>query len=48
MMRHMLDMARADGHDIEPKDAVLIDDDYYRLYRDQYRRTGRGLRAFRR
>ena len=46
MMRRMLDMARAEGHAVEPKDAVLIDDDYYRLYRDQYQRLGAGFVHF--
>lgn len=46
MMRRMLAMARADGHNIEPGEAMLIDDDPFNIYKGQYDRMGAGFRRF--
>jgi magnesium-dependent phosphatase-1 len=40
MMRKMLVLARNDGISIDPKDAMLVDDDPYRIYRGQYAKLG--------
>ena len=44
MMRRMLDMARHDGHQLNPADAILLDDDPYSIYVHQYKRLGSGFR----
>ena len=46
MLRRMLDMARLDGHYIEPGQALLVDDDPYTIYRGQCERMGAGFRCF--
>jgi predicted phosphatase len=46
MMLRMIGMAHNAGHTIEPKDTMLVDDDYYGLYFDQYRRLGARLVRF--
>jgi magnesium-dependent phosphatase-1 len=46
MLRKMLDRARADGYDVEPGDALLVDDDPYQIYRGQCARMGAGFRCF--
>lgn len=46
MLRRMLDMASADGHRIEPSQAILLDDDPNSIYRGQYERMGAGFRCF--
>lgn len=44
MMRQMLSMARADGYDLSPADAILLDDDPYGIYVHQYKKLGSGFR----
>ena len=46
MLRQMLEMARQDGHEIEPGQAILVDDDPYNIYRGQCARMGAGFRCF--
>jgi predicted phosphatase len=46
MLGHMLETARADGHRIEPSEAMLVDDDPYRIYRGQCERMGAAFRCF--
>jgi magnesium-dependent phosphatase-1 len=40
MLLTMLALARADGHQIEPSEATLVDDDPFHIYRGQYARLG--------
>ena len=46
MLRRILDMARSDGHEVEPGQAILVDDDPYNVYRGQCERMGAGFRCF--
>jgi len=46
MLTRMLAAARAAGHDVEPCDAMLIDDDPYKLYGGQCERMGAGFACF--
>jgi magnesium-dependent phosphatase-1 len=46
MLMKMLAQARADGHHVEPSDALLIDDDPNGIYVGQCARIGVGFRCF--
>jgi predicted phosphatase len=46
MLQRMLEMAHADGHDITPSQALLVDDDPWNIYRKQCERMGAGFRCF--
>lgn len=46
MMLQILDMARRDGHNLNPADAILLDDDPYGIYVHQYKKLGAGFRRF--
>jgi magnesium-dependent phosphatase-1 len=46
MLLKMLAQARADGHAIEPSDAMLVDDDPYHIYRGQYAALAAGFSQF--
>ena len=46
MLTKMLDAARLDGHSLAPADALLVDDDPYRIYRGQCARMGAAFLCF--
>lgn len=46
MLLKMLAQARADSHNIEPGDAMLVDDDPYHIYRGQFAALGAGFTRF--
>ncbi len=46
MMLRMLGEAKAHGFAIDPSEAMLVDDDPYRIYRGQYERLGAGFVCF--
>jgi len=46
MLEKMLAAARADGHVMEPGDALLVDDDPYQIYRGQCKKLGAGFLCF--
>jgi len=46
MLLTMLAQARAEGHLIEPSEAMLVDDDPFHIYRGQYARLGAGFVKF--
>lgn len=46
MLAKMLTRARSDGYNVEPGDALLVDDDPYSIYRGQCARMGADFRCF--
>jgi magnesium-dependent phosphatase-1 len=46
MLEKMIALARRDGHEIEPPDVLLVDDDPNDLYSGQCRRMGAGFCRF--
>jgi predicted phosphatase len=46
MLLRMLAEARQDGFSIEPREAMLVDDDPYRIYKGQYAALGAGFCCF--
>lgn len=46
MLEKMLAAARLDGHNIEPSETLLVDDDPAQIYRGQCERMGVGFRRF--
>jgi magnesium-dependent phosphatase-1 len=46
MLRKMLAQAKAEGREVGPGDALLVDDDPYNIYRGQCARMGAGFYCF--
>jgi magnesium-dependent phosphatase-1 len=46
MLLNMLKQVDADGLHVDLRDAILVDDDPYRIYRGQYARLGAGFVCF--